>query len=264
MYVGFCQFRPLFGKPEHNLARVLELLAKIEADLIVLPELPFSGYCFRDRAEAFSLSEVPRRSRITEALVDLCDRRRLRLVTGFLEREGDRCFNSSLILGPRGIVQTYRKIQLFRDEKSWFDPGDLPLRVRKVGGVRVGMMICFDWVFPEIARTLALQRMEVLAHPSNLVLPKFCQQAMLTRCLENSVFAVTANRHGTDRRPHATVRFTGRSQLVGPRGEVIFRAPAARDVVHVEKIDPALSRDKFLTPRNHLLRDRRPEYYFTR
>ena len=54
-----------------------------------------------------------------------------------------------------------------------------------------------------------------------------------------SVFSVTANRFGTDRRPHGEVRFTGRSQIVGTRGELLFRAPAQREVVHVQKIDPA-------------------------
>ena len=130
--VGLCQFRPRFGKPEDNLATVLRLLAKTNADLVVLPELPFTGYYFRSRAEAKAMAEVPRKSRIVEALVDLCRRRGFRLVTGFAERQGKRCFNSSLLLGPRGILQTYRKIHLFKDEKSWFDPGDLPLLIKLV------------------------------------------------------------------------------------------------------------------------------------
>ena len=259
--VGFCQFRPRFGKPEANLAGVLRLLEGVRAALIVLPELPFTGYYFRDRAEAMALSEVPRKSRLVEALVETCRKRSLHIVTGFAEREGDRCFNASLLLGPKGILQTYRKIHLFNREKSWFDPGNLPLNVRRVGGARVGMMICFDWAFPEIARSLALQGMEVLCHPSNLVLPKHCQLAMRVRCLENAVFAVTANRCGEERRPHGALRFTGRSQVAGPRGEVLFQAPAAKGMVHVERIDPSRARDKNLTPRNHLLRDRRPEFY---
>jgi predicted amidohydrolase len=196
-----------------------------------------------------------------EALTDLCRKRGFHLVTGFAEREGDRCFNSGLLIGPAGIVRTYRKIQLFNQEKSWFDPGNLPLEVTRVRGARIGMMICFDWAFPEIARSLALKGMEVLCHPSNLVLPGHCQLAMRARCLENGIFAVTANRCGADRRPHGTLRFTGRSQIGGPRGEVLFQAPAGGGAVRVERIDPSRARNKMLTPRNHLLRDRRPELY---
>jgi predicted amidohydrolase len=123
------------------------------------------------------------------------------------------------------------------------------------------MMICFDWVFPEAARTLVLRGAQILAHPSNLVLPGFCQAAMRTRCLENGVFAVTANRWGEDRRPHGKLRFTGLSQVTGPRGEVLARGPAARTALKVVAIDAGRTRGKSLTARNHLLRDRRPEFY---
>jgi predicted amidohydrolase len=258
---GLYQFRPLFGKKDANLRKVLSALEGIEADLVVLPELPFTGYYFRNRAELRSLAEPPRRSAIVEALVEACRRGGFHLVTGFAERDGDRCFNASLLLGPGGILQVYRKIHLFNEEKRWFDPGDLPPKVRRVGGVKVGMLICFDYIFPEITRTLALQGMDLLCHPSNLVLKEYCQRSMRTRCLENAVFAVTVNRCGEDRRPHGSLRFTGRSQVVGPRGDLLFRAPVARAALHVEAIDPARARDKYVTPRNHVLRDRRPEFY---
>jgi len=67
--------------------------------------------------------------------------------------------------------------------------------------MRVGMMVCFDWAFPEVARALALKGADLIGHPANLVLT-YCQQAMVTRCIENLVFAVTANRYGTEERPH--------------------------------------------------------------
>ena len=122
------------------------------------------------------------------------------------------------------------------------------------------MMICFDWIFPEVARTLALKGMDLLAHPANLVLPH-CQRSMPTRCLENGIFAVTANRFGVERRPHGSIAFTGRSQITGPGGEVIHQAPARRVELHVRRIDPSEARSKKITPRNHLLRDRRPTFY---
>jgi len=259
--IGFCQFAPRFGKMEENLRRVLGMLARVDADVVVLPELAFTGYYFKGRAEVRAMSEPPGKSRIVEALAALCRQRGLHVVTGFAEREGDRCYNSSLLVGPSGVLQRYRKLHLFNTEKSWFDPGDLALEVTRLRGARIGMMICFDWAYPEVARSLALRGMEVLCHPSNLVLPGLCQLAMRTRCLENGIFAVTANRCGEDRRRQGTLRFTGRSQVGGPRGEVLYRAPAERAEVHVESIDPSRARSKRLTPRDHLLRDRRPEFY---
>jgi len=258
--VGYYQFRPRFGDPRGNCDRVLERLGAVDADLIVLPELPFTGYLFRDRRELATMAEDPRRSEIVADLVALCRRRRFHLATGFAERAGDRIFNSSLLLGPRGIRRTYRKIHLFNNEKRWFDPGDLPFAVDRLRGVRVGMMVCFDWVFPEAARTLALEGADLLAHPSNLVLD-YCQRVMVARSIENGVFAVTTNRFGADDRPHGSVRFTGRSQITDPLGEILHRAPSRREELFVCAIDPRAARNKKITPANDRIADRRPDFY---
>jgi predicted amidohydrolase len=258
--VGFYQFRPLFGRTETNFNRITGRLEKASADLIVLPELPFTGYLFRDRRELLELSEEPATSPIVQGLAGLCRERGFYLVTGFAERAGDKCFNSALLIGPRGIIRTYRKIHLFNLEKRWFDPGDLPFAVSRIRGVRVGMMICFDYIFPEAARTLALEGADLLAHPSNLVLAH-SQRVMPARCLENGLFSVTANRFGEDRRPHGSIRFSGRSQVAGPGGEAIHTAPARREQFFCCDIDPRAARKKMITPGNHLLKDRRPEFY---
>jgi predicted amidohydrolase len=260
MRVGYLQFRPRFGEISVNTARILRALKGARADLIVLPELPFTGYCFASRRELSTLAEDPRKSQALESLIALCRERDFFLITGFAERARDRIFNSSLLLGPRGLLQTYRKVHLFKDEKRWFDPGDLPFALKSVRGLRVGMLICFDYIFPEATRALALKGMDLLAHPSNLVLD-YCQRAMFARSVENGIFSITANRFGEDRRPHGSLLFTGKSQVVGPRGKILRRAPGQRQELAIVTIDPARARDKFMTPRNHLLRDRRPEFY---
>ena len=262
MKVGYYQFRPLFGKVRHNLNRVVQKLAGVGADLIVLPELAFTGYYFRDRNEVRALAEVPAKSGTVAVLTALCKSNKLRIVTGFVEKDRDRYFNSALLIGPKGIEHIYRKLHLFNEETRWFDAGDIPLQVNRIGNVRIGMMVCFDWVFPEVARVLALQGADIICHPSNLVL-HYCQQTMLTRCLENKVYAITANRYGSDWRPHGQLKFTGRSQIVVPGGTLVHRAGSQRDELFVMDIDPALARDKSITPRNEVLRDRRPEFYKT-
>jgi predicted amidohydrolase len=258
--IGYYQFRPRFGAVRANAAKAVSALEKADADLLVLPELPFTGYNFRDRREVAALAEDPARSPTVDALAALCRRRRFHVVTGFAEKRRDRVFNSALLVGPRGLVHTYRKLHLFDREKRCFDPGDTPLTVQQVRGARIGMMICFDWIFPETARALALAGADVLCHPSNLVLPH-CPQAMLTRCIENGVFAVTANRIGRETRPHGSLRFIGQSQVAAPGGKLLHRAPAAREELYVTAIDPGRARDKQVTPRNHLLRDRLPARY---
>jgi predicted amidohydrolase len=258
--IGYYQFRPNFGQTEHNLQKVLSALSHAKADLIVLPELPFTGYYFKDRAEALALAEDPARSATVEALIALCRRRDMHLVTGFCERRKNRVYNSALLLGPAGVAYVYRKLHLFNEEKRYFDAGDLPLAVREVCGVKLGLMVCFDWAFPEVARVLAVQGADILCHPANLVLA-YCQQAMAIRCLENRVFAVTANRIGNDHRPHGRLRFTGKSQIVAPSGRILHRARAQREELGIVEIDLREARDKNITPLNDVIADRRPEYY---
>lgn len=260
MRIGYYQFRPRFGRVSQNLLTVTTALRDAEADLVVLPELAFTGYYFRDRAEALRLAEDPDDSPVFEALKALCRERRLHIVTGFAERRGERCYNSAALMGPEGLIHVYRKLHLFHEERNWFDPGDVPLRVFTINGARIGIMVCYDWAFPEVARALALQGADILCHPSNLVLG-FCQQAMLTRCLENHVFAITANRYGTDSRPQGKLRFTGRSQVVAPGGTRVHKAPAQRNELFITEIDPSHARDKHITALCDLFGDRRPEWY---
>ena len=260
MKIGYYQFRPLFGKVQKNLNKVVHTLSDVSADLIVLPELAFTGYYFKDRQETFELSEDPADSTTVATLIELCQKENFYLVTGFAERKGDKVFNSSLLVAPEGLIHTYRKLHLFNEETKCFDPGDTPLQVQEVRGARIGMMVCFDWIFPEVARTLTLQGAQILCHPSNLVL-SYCQQAMLCRCLENSLFAITANRFGSDKRPHGELRFTGKSQIVAPKGVLLQRAPSQRESLFITEIAPRLADYKNITKFNQLLEDRRPDFY---
>ena len=168
--VGFYQFYPRFAEVENNLKNVLQKLQVVEADLIVLPELAFTGYHFRDKAELLPLAEDPANSRTIDALAELCASKNMYIVSGFAEKDADLLYNSAALIGPEGLIHTYRKIQLFLNEKNIFQPGNISLQVHKVKNVNIGMMICFDWIFPEVARSLTLLGADLICHPSNLVL----------------------------------------------------------------------------------------------
>lgn len=260
MIVGYFQFSPEFGNKVANLEKVQDSLSCVKADLIVLPELAFTGYYFEDRNELNGLAEDASDSVTVNALSKLCKSNNFYIVTGFAEREGDRLYNSALLIGPSGIVSTYRKIHLFNTEKEYFDPGNIPLKPVSISGVSVGLMICYDWVFPEVSRSLALQGVEIICHPSNLVL-SYCQKTMISRCIENGVYAITANRTGTEVRPRGELTFTGQSQIVNTKGEVLVCSKENNDELVIQEIDPSAAKQKMLTENNHLLNDRRPECY---
>lgn len=258
--VAFVQGRPRFGRTAENLELGLSLAAGVNADLVVIPELWSSGYVFSSHAEVESLAEDARHGPTARALTAAAKRERRHYVAGFAERAKGRHYNSAMLVGPSGVRAIYRKLHLFERERHWFTPGDLPLAVHRVGPARVGMLICFDWRFPETARVLALKGADVIAHPSNLVFPD-AQEAMRTRALENRVFAVTANRTGVDDRPDGRVAFTGRSQIVDPAGRVVARAGVRGRTAMAVTCDLSESRDKSLTRITPLLAARRPEFY---
>ena len=258
--IGYFQFNPLFGQIDVNLKKVIRKLKGVSADIIVLPELAFCGYYFRDRDELRTLAERLDQSNTLDSLKALCRKQDFYLVTGFAENYLNKIFNSALLISPEGTVSVYRKLHLYNLEKNWFDPGDTTIEVYQVRGAKIGMMICFDWIFPEIMRVLSVKGADIICHPANLVL-QYCQDAMVTRCLENNVYAVTANRFGKEIRPHGNIYFTGKSQIVGPKGKLIHRAAGQKEELYLVEVDLRQAREKQITPCNHLLQDRRPEFY---
>lgn len=260
MKIGFLQTFPIFGKKTENLDNAILMVKELNADLVVLPELFNTGYQFTSKAEAVALAEMIPEGQTTRALINLAKEKQLYIVAGLAERENEHCYNSAVLVGPRGFIGCYRKLHLFYNEKQWFEPGNGELAVYDIGQARIGIMICFDWFFPEVTRYLALKGADIICHPANLVLP-YCPQAMITRCIENGVFAITANRIGTERRSEDAITFIGTSQILGTKGEVLCRAASDQAESMVVEIDPNDARNKQITPVNHLFNDRRVKFF---
>ena len=257
MKIAIIQFEPALKDPELSWTRLQPLLDAASAcELIVLPELASSGYAFADRKEAEEVAEETDGPFLTR-LRDFCRRNGGWIASGFCEREGDRLFNSAALVGAEGLVGLYRKLHLFDSEKRFFTPGNLGLPVFDIGIAKVGLLVCFDWMFPEAWRSLMLRGAEIIAHPANLVLPGRCQRAVPVRAMTQRIFVATANRIGAE----ASLHFTGESLLADPSGEVLARAGASEPCVLQVEIDPAIARDKRITDRNSILGDRRTDVY---
>lgn len=260
MKAAFVQFNPQFGEIEANVKKAVKHIKRTEAEIIVLPELFNTGYLITSKDEAFDLAEPLPDGKTTEALCAAAQERKVHIIAGLIEREDENLFNAAVVISPSGYLGRYRKVHLFNEEKLWFQRGDLGLNVFDIGICKIGVMICFDWFFPESMRTLALKGADLICHSANLVLP-FCQDAMKTRCLENRVFAVTANRTGEENRNGKSCRYTGRSQITGPDARILYQAGAETEEIGIAEIDIDLARNKNLNPYNHALLDRREEFY---
>ncbi|MBN1349154.1 acyltransferase [candidate division KSB1 bacterium] len=264
MRAAFLQFDVAFGEKSKNLDTVEKILSKQhrDFDLLVLPELFNSGYLFSSHEELAQLAEAAEDGMTSRRLREWAQTFRAFIVAGIPERDGECIYNSAILVGQDGVAGCYRKIHLFDTEKYWFTPGNRPFAVFDIDFARIGIMICFDWISPESARSLALLGAEIICHPANLVLP-YCQRAMVTRSIENSVFTITANRIGTEHRAGRGLTFTGASQILDTRGKPLVSASAKEECLRIAEIDPAQARDKNITETNHLFNDRRPTLYFS-
>ncbi len=261
MKVGYLQYAPQFGEIKNNLKKVKDLLYPHKDAFIVLPELFATGYQFRDKKEAKSLAESISGGLTIRFLVEMAKRRNCYYVGSLPEIEKDKLFISAVLVGPKGLIGKYRKSHLFMREKDIFTPGDSGFSVFEANGLKVGMLICFDWIFPEATRTLALAGAHLIAHPSNLILP-YCQDAMITRSIENRIYTITANRTGKETRIEGQeLAFTGRSQVTSPNGSLLAASKKDAEEVILVKIDPQEAANKQITGNNNIIEDRRADLY---
>ncbi len=252
------QMDPMIGDMKGNMKKMQEILVSASdnnVDVLVLPELINSGYVFDSQDEANSLSEQIPDGDFSNALQKWSEGGGL-VVAGLCEMSDGKLYNSAAVFGNGRHLTTYRKIQLFNREKEWFLPGNEEPPVIVHNGYRFGVMVCFDWVFPEISRILALKGAQAILHPANLVLP-FCPAAMITRSIENRVFTATSGRTGEER----DVRFIGGSQITTPKGELLSRMDEGHSGLLWADVELTEADNKSLTKRNDVFTDRRPELY---
>lgn len=270
MKIGYLQFKPELHSTSVNTEKVSDFITGTEFDLLVIPELANSGYLLSSVDELIKISENPDNGKYCAVLKKISREKNACIVSGFCEstKDGnqDVYYNSSILVFPDGKYRIYRKTHLFYNEKNYFQPGNTGFWVydvpsEKYGVVKIGMMICFDWIYPEAARTLALRGAQIICHPSNLVMP-YCQNSMYARALENHVFTITANRIGTDTIGKDSVSFTGGSVILNPKGDYLSRASADKEEINIVEINPDDAKNKFINDKNNLFDERREMFYY--
>jgi predicted amidohydrolase len=265
MRVAVAQMEPRLGEKERNLESCIQRMeeaAAAGAALLVLPECAIPGYMFDSLEEAQPFAEeIPGPS--TERLEAECRRLGVHTVCGLLERDGDGVRNAAVLVGPDGLIGTYRKTHLpFLGVDRFATPGD-ELDVHETPLGRIGIEICYDLRFPEVTRTLALRGADLVAHPTNFPMAARVQTELITvaRAAENRVYLLTANRVGKERRGE----FCGWSQIVDPYGKRLAEAGETEEALLVADVDVERARDKdYVIPGEYelyLFGHRRPELY---
>ncbi|HEX6113991.1 MAG TPA: carbon-nitrogen hydrolase family protein [Geminicoccaceae bacterium] len=246
------------GDVPANLATIRRVAARAAAEgagLVVFPELFTTGYKLgarlRELAEPLSGPSV-------DAIGAAAAQAGLAILTGFCEREGERLFNSAVLVGRDGSVLTmHRKCHLFGEaELELFTPGDA-LAVVELERLRVGILICYDVEFPEAVRALALAGAELVAVPTALMAPYdlVARTLVPARAAENQVFVAYANRTGSE----GDLAYIGQSCIVGPDGADLARAGRDEESLLIADLDPTAITDA--RAGYCYLDERRPELY---
>jgi predicted amidohydrolase len=274
MRIAAAQVDVAIGQVDDNVRKVVDWISRAReaaVDLVVFPECMLSGYCFDSREEAMQQAR-PIDDPLWDTLAKACagtandpPTKSLYAVVGFLERAGDQLFNASDLVGPNGVVGSYRKIHLpHLGVDRFVDRGDRPYAVFQAGELRVGLAICYDCSFPEPMRVLALQGADVIALATNW--PVAARRTAVVvppaRSMENHLYFVAANRIGRER----TFEFCGLSSIAGPDGIDLGTAPENEETLLMTTIHVATARNKRIqrTADLHVIdrfADRRPEFY---
>jgi predicted amidohydrolase len=231
--------------PATNLAsmgRWITQAADRGAKLVVFPECIHAGYGFESRAETLRAAEtIPGPG--TDAITKLCVKFGVHVVFGLLESAGTNLFNSCALIGPSGLVASYRKLHLpCLGADRFTDPGDRPFAVHDIGGLKIGMNICFDGSFPESARILTLLGADLVVLPTNWATNARTMASLVSaaRAWENHIYYLAVNRVGIE----SGFEYIGKSSAADYLGKVLHWAPEGEESLFTFDVDPAAARQK--------------------
>jgi predicted amidohydrolase len=251
------QAQSVLYDPEQNLTKAEDIISKAsdrEVNGIIFPELFLTGYTTKKRVAEFA---IPLNHKWIVKLENLAAKYRMMIVCGFPEASSTgQIFDSACIIDADGKqLGTYRKTHLFKDEAMVFSPGQ-EYKVFNTSLGKIGIMICYDLEFPEVARLLAILGAELVAVPTANMYPYNKHQSIYlrSRAMENGIFIGCANTTGSD----STYQYCGGSAIVSPAGKVLAFAELEEDMI-MSQVD--LKEVPPVDDNLQYLKHRRPDLY---
>lgn len=257
------QFAPKHHNLDDNLEYIVTKSEESSSKIIIFPELATCGYFYQSK-DVLNEFDMEANNEQFEKLQELATEEEKIICVGFAEKEEDVFYNSAAIFFPdEEISSIYRKSHLFYKESMVFEPGNTGFFTIEYEewDIKIGLMICYDWRFPEAARTLALQGADLIICPANLVTGVW-QGVMESRALENKVYLAVANRIGSETLYNETLDFNGESTILAYNGKALVTAGESNEISIIAEIESLKTRDKSFNGINDIFKDRREDLYF--
>jgi len=266
--VAAAQLDIKLGETQTNLARMLAYAGEAAgngANLIIFPECSLTGYQFDSREEALSYAEIVPGPAV-KAIASMCLELHVYVIFGLLAQSEEKLFNTSVLVGPGGLIYAYHKNHIaFQAVDRFVEKGDRPFELCETPKLRIGLELGYDTFFPEAARVHSLLGADLVVLQTNFATSSLVERAArvtTTRAIENKVFVVWCNRVGQER----GYPFRGRSKIMDPMGMALARASDDNEEIIYAELDTTKSRTKRIT---HFANeweldrfgDRRPELY---
>ncbi len=240
MRIAALQMQSVSGDVQANLARIERAAAdaaKGGAELLITPELCVTGY---GTGNAITALAEPANGEQIKTLQAISMANRIAIIAGFAERDGADVYNSAAFVNGNTQPAIYRKSHLYGDyERSLFKPAKPANCVVEMGGLRLGMLICYDVEFPENVRRLALGGVDMVLVPTALPAGPsgtFIANHMIqVRAFENQIFVAYINHAGADDR----FAFAGLSRIAAPDGSLMTACDDDAEHLIFADIDPA-------------------------
>ena len=228
------------------------------AKLVVFPECMNTGYLFDSIGHARELAE-PLDGPYATAMKKLARQYGLHIASGFTELGANgEVFNSGLLFDPSGsLVLHYQKQFLATHDQNWFAWGENGCPVVDTELGRLGLLICFDGRIPEIARTLALQKVDVVVDMANFFAMDQADLWTPARAWENGFWIIAGTKAGVER----SIYYPGGSMIVDPEGQIHSYIDWDDHGVACADIEPMASRKKCWEGGGDRMLDRRSELY---
>ncbi len=205
-----------------TISRATVQAARRGVELLIFPECFLTGYFNREGVRGIA-HQVDRDA--VAALQAIARSNGTAILVGCYEARRSGIYNAARLLGADGsVLATYRKRALYGEwERSVFRPGSDPV-LAELRGIRIGVLICFDLEFPELARECARGGADLIAVPTALMEPyeHIARCIAPARAIENQVYVAYANRTG---REHG-LRYVGRSSIHDPGGNLLAEGAA--------------------------------------